>query len=506
MDTRNFFIYTRKSTESEDRQIRSIGDQLAELRELARREGLNIADTFVEKQSAKTPGRPVFNEMVARIEAGEATGILAWHPDRLARNSVDGGRIVYLVDTGKIVALKFPTFVFDPSPSGKFMLSIMFGQSKYYVDSLSENIRRAHRQKLKNGIMPGATPTGYLNDPKTRTVVIDPVRASLVRRAFELYATGDYTLDQITKAVNELGLMSREGGPLSRAQCHRMFGNPMYYGIIEYSGELYDGKHPAIITKELFDKVQVARQRKSKPKTPKLKPYLYRGFLRCGECGCFITTETQKGNNYLRCTKRVKLDCSQRYLREDAFALQLEAYLQRLVLPAGMADRMCGELEKERDQDTAAGSVATEAVRLHIKDDDDRMDRLMQGYLDNALSLEEYRKAKAGIINEKKQKEENLAELERHRSGWFEPAIHFTKALKTVETLASSHNPAEKLEFAKTTGSNFRLLNRELVCDPRGAWQLVVDQGSFAQHTSAPEISGALAAGENHFDLQKRRR
>ncbi|MFH1611453.1 MAG: recombinase family protein, partial [Patescibacteria group bacterium] len=89
---------------------------------------------------------------VTSIEKNEAEGILAWHPDRLARNSIDGGRIIYLVDTGKITTLKFPTFWFDPTPPGKFMWSIAFGQSKYYVDNLSENIKRGIRQKLRNGI------------------------------------------------------------------------------------------------------------------------------------------------------------------------------------------------------------------------------------------------------------------------------------------------------------------------------------------------------------------
>jgi site-specific DNA recombinase len=500
-----FFIYTRKSTESEDRQIRSIGDQLAELREVARRDSLTILDTFVEKQSAKIPGRPIFNEMVARIEAGEATGILAWHPDRLARNSVDGGRIVYLVDTGKIKELKFPTFWFEPTPQGKFMLSIMFGQSKYYVDALSENIRRGQRQKVKNGIWPLRSPLGYLNDRKSRTIVVDPIRGPLVRKAFELYATGEYTFDQITETVNGLGLTNRDGMPLGRSQYHRMLQHPIFYGLIYYSGETYEGKHEPLISKALFDRVQEAMRQKTKPKTPSLKPYLYRGFLRCGECGCWITTETQKGNNYLRCTKRVKKDCSQRYVREDAFALQVDAYLCRLTLPPGDADWIRGELEKERDEDTSAGLVATEAIRLHIKDDEERMERLMQGYIANALSLEEYRKAKARIINEKKQKEENLAELERHRSGWFEPAIRFANDLKTAEIVASSHDDAEKLKFAKSTGSNFRLVNRELVSLPRDAWQLVVDQGSFAQSNIAPAIAGAIFAGETHHDSRKRR-
>jgi site-specific DNA recombinase len=355
-------------------------------------------------------------------------------------------------------------------------------------------------------IPPGATPTGYLCDRTTRTVVIDPARAPLVRQAFELYGTGNYTLDQMTKAISELGLRSREGGLLSRAQCHRMFTNPIYYGVIEFCGELYEGKHQPIITKDLFDKVQEARKRKSKPKTPALKPYLYRGFLRCGECGCWITTETQKGNNYLRCTKRVTKDCSQKYLREDVFALQLDRYLRRLALPAGYADWMLSALQRERSRDEIAGSAATEVIGRRIKGDDERIERLMDAYSSNDLSLEEFRSQKARIINEKKQKEEALAELERHRSGWFEPAIAFIHELKTAEKTASSHEAAEKLEFVKKTGSNFRLLNRELICDPRGAWQLVVDQGSFAQHNAAPAIRGAAFLGKTHHDSPKRRR
>src|SRR5579872_2547457 len=101
-----YFLYARKSTESEDRQVRSIGDQLAELRDLALKEGLEIVDVLTESQSAKTPGRPIFTAMLQRIEKGEASGILAWHPDRLARNSLDGGRLIWLVDTGHIHDLR----------------------------------------------------------------------------------------------------------------------------------------------------------------------------------------------------------------------------------------------------------------------------------------------------------------------------------------------------------------------------------------------------------------
>ncbi len=118
-----FFLYARKSTDVEDKQVLSIEAQLTELREFAKRENLYISEEFIEKQSAKIPGRPIFNSMIERIEKGGVAGILAWNPDRLARNSIDGGRIIYLIDTGKIKSLKFPTFWFEPTPQGKFMLN-----------------------------------------------------------------------------------------------------------------------------------------------------------------------------------------------------------------------------------------------------------------------------------------------------------------------------------------------------------------------------------------------
>jgi site-specific DNA recombinase len=136
-DKQKFFLYARKSTDVEDKQVLSIEAQLAELRNYAKQENLQIIEELVEKQSAKIPGRRIFGDMLKRIEANEASGILAWHPDRLARNSIDGGQIIYLIDCNQLTMLKFPSFWFENTSQGKFMLSIAFGQSKYYVDNLS---------------------------------------------------------------------------------------------------------------------------------------------------------------------------------------------------------------------------------------------------------------------------------------------------------------------------------------------------------------------------------
>ncbi|MBI5613553.1 recombinase family protein, partial [Candidatus Gottesmanbacteria bacterium] len=119
-----YIAYCRKSTDEKDRQVLSIEAQVAEIKEYAKREQVEISEFITESRTAKEPGRPLFADLIGKIERGLASGIIAWHPDRLARNSIDGGRIIYLIDIGKLVGLKFPTFWFDNTPQGKFMLSI----------------------------------------------------------------------------------------------------------------------------------------------------------------------------------------------------------------------------------------------------------------------------------------------------------------------------------------------------------------------------------------------
>ena len=181
-----YFIYARKSTESEDRQVLSIEAQLVELREYAKKENLFIKEELFEAKTAKQPGREVFNLLVRRIEREEANGILAWHPDRLARNSMDGGKIIYLTDTGKLVDLRFPTYKFENTAQGKFMLSIIFGQSKYFVDSLSENVKRGFRQKLRRGEYPSFAPIAYKNNVLNHTIEVVPEDAQRVKVLFDL--------------------------------------------------------------------------------------------------------------------------------------------------------------------------------------------------------------------------------------------------------------------------------------------------------------------------------
>jgi len=467
-----YFLYARKSTDEPDRQILSIEAQLAELREHAVKQNLQIVKEFIESKTAKEPGREIFNEMVAAIEQGAAQGIIAWHPDRLCRNSIDGGRLIYLVDTGKITALKFPTFWFDPTPQGKFMLSIAFGQSKYYVDNLSENIRRGIRQKLRNGVWPGWAPLGYLNDKNLRTIVPDQVKAPLVKRVFDLYATGNYPMAQVRAMVNGLGLIGKKNKTLTTSNYQHILKNHIYYGILKYKGDTYEGTHQPLISKKLFDRCQEVMLSKSKSHTPGLKPFVYRGMFRCGECGCCITMEFKKGRSYMHCSKR-KVPCSQRFSRETDIELQLREEIKNVALCSAWASEIIAHLEKEKSESAQAGSAFVKELQDSLEPLALKVDTLLDMALNGRLTQEEYSVKKAELIGEKKAIQEKLEVFRKKDYDRFTPVIDFFAEASHVGELAEKGKPEEIRDFVKKTGSNFRIRDKKIAVEYKNPWRIL---------------------------------
>jgi len=483
LQTKKIFLYARKSTDEPERQVLSIEAQMFELREYAKKENLNIVREFVESKTAKEPGRKIFNDMIASIEKNEAEGILAWHPDRLARNSVDGGQIIYLVDTGVIQELKFPTFWFDPTPQGKFMLSIAFGQSKYYIDNLSENIKRGHRQKLKNGLWPQMAPLGYLNNKETKQIYVDKEKSPLIKKAFEAYASGKYTLKEIRKIINDLGLKGRRDSLLSVSNYQYLLQNPFYYGLIRYNGECFEGKQEPIISKKLFDETQEVMKRKSKPqKANKMKFFLYRGFFHCGECGFTITADKKikpsgKEYTYYYCTKKNPNHiCSQNvFTREEKISSQINEAIQKVSLPDDWADKMLKELEIEKETKAQSSRFFAQKIQNEIKAIDEKLEKLMNAYLENALNLAEYREAKNKLVDQKQLLKDKLTAFEQKSNNRFELAAKFINSVKQAEIIALQENPEQGRDFLKKIGSNFRLSGQKLFCDFKNPFKILAE-------------------------------
>ncbi len=403
-----YFLYARKSSESEERQVMSIDAQIDELKEFAVKEKLEIVASLCEAKTAKQPGRTLFGEMLSRIDAGEADGILAWHPDRLARNSVDGGRIIYMLDTGKINSLKFPTFWFDNTPQGKFMLNISFGQSKYYVDNLSENVKRGIRQKLRKGIWPGRAPFGYTNDLRNHTILPDPEKHKLVKRIFELYATGEYTFEQL---IRKFDIRTKTDKIMMPGDMQHILKNPFYSGVFRFNGELHEGAHKPIITKKLFDDAQVVMVARGKRRKKSSHGYIFTDLMSCGNYGRAITAEKQKGHVYYRCTKK-RTNCDEKYIREEDLLNQFREAIQKVSLPDDLGEQMLVKLDNEAVLNKQASSAHVVALDGQITVFKEKMNKLLDSHLDGTVDKADYLAKKEKLLNQKISTEERLKKLE----------------------------------------------------------------------------------------------
>ena len=490
-----YFIYCRKSTDEADRQVLSIEAQITELKEFAKRENLKIVDYFIESKTAKKPGREKFEQMLKLIEKGEANGILSWHADRLARNSVDGGKIIYLLDTGKLQSLKFPTLWFENTPQGKFMLSIAFGQSKYYIDNLSENVKRGIRQKLRNGVYPNKAPIGYLNEPSKRSIEVDPKTARLVRKAFQLFATGKYTFVDIDKFFFDQGVKSTTNKYLRMDKIRNMLRNPFYYGVFEFAGETYQGTHKPIVSKTLFDKCQEVIKRKSKTHINHKDEFWFLGLAKCKECNSAITAEKHikfypktRGKvryDYYRCGKKHGY-CSQKYVSGGEFEKQIREILFRHSLHELNGQKMLKWLHADEINERKTVENKISLLKPRLSNVEQKLDRLLTGYLDQVIETKEYQIVKKKLIEEKTTVEEQISSFEKNRFAWVELVRDFVNSALEGHKVARAKNNGEGLSFfAKKVGSNYFLSGRRL--------EFVSLRGFDALAAPAPATSAPLS-------------
>jgi len=479
-----YIAYCRKSREEKDKQILSISAQIAELKEYAKREHLEISEFVEEEKTAKIPGRSKFAEVLKKIESGHAGGIIAWHPDRLARNSIDGGKIIYLLDTGKLLDLKFPTSWFENTPQGKFMLNIAFGQSKYYVDNLSENVKRGLRQKIRNGIWPSKATYGYMNNPKTRSVDVDIEKSIAIKRAFQLFGMGDRSFTQIAEFLCKFNIKNKNDKPLHINQVRKLLSDKFYVGIMNYNGEYHTGVHECFISKDLFQLVQKQLELRNRRKIRKHN-FAFIGLMKCGECGASVTAEQhikkyKNGNSqtfiYYRCTKKLK-PCSQRHMPEQEMEKQARETIADVALPQNWAEDWYKWLERDVELERSNAEKNLNKLNLELEDSDRKLNILLDSYLDQVIDAEIYKNKKNEIFDKKLELKEKIAKMESGVSSWLEPMKEFIDRALQSQKIARAKNTKEDLAiFIKTVGSNFFLTDRRLSVSFKKGFNVVQSQ------------------------------
>lgn len=343
-----YVLYSRKSTESEERQVLSIDSQIKEMLQLAEKENLEIVDIRRESHSAKDSGqRPVFKEILKDIEAGRYNGILTWAPDRLSRNAGDLGSLVDLMDQKLLLEIRTYGQHFKNSPNEKFLLMILCSQAKLENDNKSINVKRGLRNRVEMGLWPGPAPTGYLKEKsmdKKCEVYIDPERGSVIKQMFEKVAYEKWSGKKVYNWLRfDLNFRSAYGKKhLSLGNIFKNLSNPFYYGEFEYprgSGNWYKGKHEPLITKELYDQVQA--QIKSNHLRVENKEFAFTKLITCGLCGSAISADEKfkklkNGNTnrhvYYKCAKSKDHNCKNQPINEKDLIKQFEKLIDKINL------------------------------------------------------------------------------------------------------------------------------------------------------------------------------
>jgi site-specific DNA recombinase len=309
------YSYSRVSSREQEREGYSIPSQRKLLTGYARSLDFCVEQEFIDIESAKNPGRKEFTKMLRLLETDSKCRIvLVEKTDRLYRNRSDALALERLIETrGVEVHLVKENRVIskDSRSQDKFMHDIHVAVAKNYSENLKEEVKKGMREKAEQGLYPGRAPFGYRNNTHTRAIDVDERRAPIVKRIFELYASGDHSLTTLRKAVIE-----ETGVRINRAYLEAILKSVFYIGRFFWRGIEYKGTHTPLISPDLFQRAQRAFANRHKPKYRKHN-FAFAGLLRCAHDGCTVTTELQKGRYvYYRCSQG-RGKCSLPYVREE---------------------------------------------------------------------------------------------------------------------------------------------------------------------------------------------
>jgi DNA invertase Pin-like site-specific DNA recombinase len=470
------FSYIRVSTTRQGEHGVSLQEQQEAIQRYAQRNGIEISRSFEEQETAAKRGRPIFSAMIRLLRRGQARGVIIHKIDRGARNLKDWADLGELIDTG--VEVHFANESLDlKTRGGRLSADIQAVVASDFIRNLREETKKGFYGRLRQGLYPLAAPVGYLDRGAGRPKEKDPTKAPLILQAFELYATGNYSLPRLVDELDGLGLRNRAGRRVTLNGISTILNNPFYMGLIRLrkTKELFRGIHQPIVSKQLFDTVQNTLRGKTVPRLSR-HDFVFRKLIRCKQCGSNLIAEVQKGHSYYRCHTK---DCKTKTAREE----RIDSAVANALSPMRM-DK--AELSYVRqwiiDARANQGTWRTEqlaAFQLRLTQVRDRLTRLTDAYLDGAIDRAILDERRSNLLFEEAGLKQKIADLETGQDGTLDCLEKFLELAKAASDIYKIAAPEEKREFIKKLTSNLSVDRDYVAIELKSSASLIANRSPF---------------------------
>ena len=414
-------ILSRVSSKDQEEGY-SIAAQTEKLREYCQRKGMDVLKVFEITESSTVGDRKQFKDMLAYAKeihgkTHQRLAIIVDAVDRLMRNFTDQGVLndlmnhdiieLHFARTGGIVHR-------DSTSNDKLMWNIQIVMAQAYVDALKDNVKRSIDYKIKKGEYIAQAPIGYLNVPKNQRqdidVILDETRCFFVKRLFKEYATGTHTLRDMVGLAKRWDLRSRSGKHLVRSHIHKILQDQFYIGMMTIKGQLHPHRYPCLIDEETFAKCQQVRlNANKKPFKYADRPFLFRGLLRCKDCGCGYTSYIKKERYiYLRPTHR-KPDCQCMPIREEVALEQVMDVFKAIRIPEPLVMEIREHLKKSHESKIDYQEKTILALRKEYDDIKHNLNRLVDLLIEQSITQSIYDTKVYALRNRQKEVEQRLS-------------------------------------------------------------------------------------------------
>jgi site-specific DNA recombinase len=496
-------IYARVSSKEQEKEGFSIPAQLKLLKEYASAQGFAVAQEYVDVETAKQSGRAAFGEMVAYLKAHPAIRVmLVEKTDRLYRNLKDWVTVDELE-----VEIHFPkegvVLSRESRSSEKFMHGIKVLMAKNYIDNLSEEARKGMQEKAEQGIWPTKCPLGYRNvtAPEGKKIIAaDPAVAPIIAKLFEWYATGQYSMQEVSRMARDAGLVYRKSGakvPVSTI--HTILHTRLYTGWYEWNGKMIQGRHEPLVSVDLWERVQGVMDGRFAKKHRRFKhDFAFSGLIACGTCGCSIVGEIKKQRYvYYHCTGYAdksegrKPVCTRKYVREEVLEERFTELLGRLrfddeVLGWVRDALLASHADERREHQEAVIRLQAECRRL-----DERINAMYIDKLDGKIGGDFYDKFAGEWRDEQRRLQREIGRHQNAEESYMDEGVRILELARNAQSLFERQDPRQKRRLLNFVLSNCSWANGEMTVTYRQPFDLLAETTAIAARQKAGTMANS---------------